>query len=69
MRDPARIYKFCSKLGSIWQFVPDWRFGQLVCNALGEYANQTKRDPFFTEDDEMLEFIETYIKKCMGIAE
>ena len=63
MRDPNRIYKFCTRLANAWLCVPDWRFGQLISNALGEYTYQTKKDIFFTEDEDMIEFIETYLEK------
>lgn len=56
MRNPERIDKFCSKLAEYWKEVPDWRFGQLVCNVLGT----CKRDPFFYEEDEMLKVFEDY---------
>ena len=38
-----------------------WRFGQLMSNILGEYYSQTKMDPFFPEDDEMIQYIEKYL--------
>lgn len=63
MRDPKRIDKFCWRLAEAWKKVPDWRFGQLMSNILGEYYSQTKMDPFFVEDDEFIEFIE----KLMGV--
>ena len=59
MRDPKRIDKFCRQLASIWKMVPDWRFGQLIFNAFSEM----KMDPFYKEDDDMLEYLENYIKK------
>lgn len=59
MRDPKRIRNFCNRLAAAWEMVPDWRFGQLMVNALGEMG----RDPFFPEEDEMIEFIENYVKK------
>jgi len=59
MRDPKRIREFCSRLARAWEEnVPDWRFGQLICNVFGELG----KDPFFPEDDEMIRFIE----KCVG---
>lgn len=61
MRDPKRIDKFCWRLAEAWKKVPDWRFGQLMVNCLCSMD----RDPFFPEDDEMIEFIE----KFMGINE
>lgn len=62
MRDPKRIREFCNRLASAWKQVPDWRFGQLMCNALGEMAAQGT-DPFFPEEDKMIEFIENYCAK------
>ena len=58
MRDPKRIKSFLRRLEAVWNTVPDWRFGQLMCNTLGAAG----RDPFFVEDNEMIEAIE----KCMG---
>ncbi len=44
MRDPNRIDEFMDELKKLWKKCPDWRFGQLVVNALGV-------DPFYIEDD------------------
>ena len=60
MRDPKRIYKFCDRLAAVWGRVPNWRFGQLMMNCLGEMS-AAGRDPFFPEDDEMIKFIENYV--------
>ena len=60
MRDPQRIRKFCNQLATLWERVPDWRFGQLMSNVLGAFVADTKRDIFFPEDDELLEFFEKY---------
>ena len=57
MRDIKRIRKFCNRLAAAWEKVPDWRFGQLMCNILGSMG----KDPFFPEDDEMIAFIERYV--------
>lgn len=51
MRDPNRIDKFLAKLGEQWKKVPDWRFGQFICNIPFD------RDPFHVEDDEFLTFV------------
>jgi hypothetical protein len=59
MRDPNRIRPFLNRLAEIWELVPDWRFGQLMCNVLGG----VERDPFFIEDDEMIEQIEVQFNK------
>lgn len=62
MRDPKRICKFCDRLAAVWGQVPDWRFGQLMSNILGQYVYETKKDIFFPEDDELIEFFEKYIE-------
>lgn len=62
MRDPDRIEAFLKRLGECWKKVPDWRFGQLMMNVLGE-MNAGGRDPFFPEDDEMIKFFEDYFNK------
>ena len=59
MRDPKRIDDFCRRLATCWKMVPDWRFGQLIMNVFGAYG----RDPFFPEDDKMIQFIEEYFTK------
>lgn len=54
MRDPKRIRKFCNHLADIWESqCPDWRFGQLITNVF-------TKDPFYIEDDEMMEIFERY---------
>jgi len=58
MRDPNRIEPFLEELGGCWRKVPDWRFGQLMINFLG--AVSTKVDPFFPEEDKMLEYLHEY---------
>lgn len=61
MRDPKRIKEFCDRLATAWENrVPDWRFGQMICNIFGEMS--LERDPFFPEEDEMIEYIENYLK-------
>lgn len=55
MRDPKRIDEFCDELKKMWHTVPDWRFGQLMSNVLGEVYVKENRDIFFIEDDKMLE--------------
>lgn len=60
MRDPNRIGKFCDRLACAWRTMPDQRFGQFILNCLGDMASGGQ-DPFFPEDDEMIEFIEEYV--------
>ena len=62
MRSKDRIKPFCDRLADAWKKVPDWRFGQLMMNVLGSMSAKG-RDPFFPEDDEMIEFIEKYVKE------
>jgi hypothetical protein len=54
MRNPDRIDVFCDELKKMWHKIPDWRFGQLMSNALGAVYERTNNDPFYMEDDEML---------------
>ena len=61
MRDPKRIKDFCDRLAVVWENnVPDWRFGQMICNVFGEMA--IEQDPFFHEDDKMIEYIEGFFQ-------
>ncbi len=62
MRDPKRIDDFCDRLKEVWKQVPDWRFGQLMLNALGDIQAQTSRDVFFIEDPEMIQRLEELFK-------
>lgn len=62
MRDPKRIREFCNRLATCWECVPDWRFGQLMSNVLGQFVADTGRDIFFPEDEEMIRFFENYFK-------
>lgn len=59
MRDPKRINKFCDRLAACWSTVPDWRFGQLMSNVLGQYQAE-HGDIFFPEDETMIAYIEKY---------
>lgn len=60
MRNPDRIDRFCMQLAKIWkEEVPDWRFGQLICNVFGSM----NYDPFFPEEDEMIKIFENYFNR------
>lgn len=61
MRDPKRIDKFCARLAKAWKMFPDQRFGQLMCNILGD-MQMNGRDPFFPEEDEMIKYIEKWCR-------
>lgn len=59
MRDINRIDIFCEQLAEIWKKkCPDWRFGQFMINVL----NSFDRDPWFYEEDEMIEKINAFFK-------
>lgn len=66
MRDIKRIRKFCNRLATAWELLPDWRFGQLMCNIFNDMKVEGK-DPFFPEDDLMIERIEKYVEKYTGV--
>lgn len=61
MRDPKRINEYCERLKVIWFSVPDWRFGQLISNAMTAFMNETKQDIFYPEDEEIISFMEKYV--------
>ena len=56
MRNPNRIDDFCKKLAEQWHKIPQWRFGQFINNMV------MYKDTFYMEDDEMIKFIENYVK-------
>ena len=56
MRSIKRIKPFLQILEKAWETVPDWRFGQLVCNLQRAIQN----DGFYIEDDQMLDVIKAY---------
>lgn len=67
MRDPNRLDPFYSKVCRLHkENFPDWRFGQLVSNFWGWIYEQTKRDPFFIEEKEMLFLFERFIHTMTG---
>ena len=60
MRNPNRIDEFCEKLAELWHKVPDWRFGQLLINALQKTSLQAI---FYIEDEDLLHKIENYFSE------
>ena len=59
MRDAARLDNFYDTLKKYHKkYLPDWRFGQLIINFISDCG-----DPFYYEEDKMLEKLEEYIKK------
>ena len=57
MRDPKRIRAFCNRLAIIWEMFPDLRFGQLI-TIVFEHFRETNTDPFYVEDQAMINAIE-----------
>lgn len=60
MRDPNRIPTLLDALTKVWYQNPDLRLGQLIINASGVKCPQL--DPFYCEDDQMLEGLERLTK-------
>lgn len=59
MRDFNRIALYTEKLREQWERVPDWRFGQLIVNTLGNVLVEANcPDIFMLEDDEFFEAFE-----------
>lgn len=64
MRDPNRLNGFYSKMTQLHKACfQDWRFGQLMMNFLGWVQNTKNRDPFFPEEDEMMDLFEEYCQE------
>lgn len=64
MRNAARIVPFMTKLTHMWQqYVPDWRFGQLMSNFLGFVVSETHCDIFFIEDKEMEKLVLKFFRQ------
>lgn len=65
MRDINRIEPFVAKLQKYWEeMIPDWRFGQFMSNFLGFVYQETNRDIFFIEDDQMAELLDQFFDQC-----
>lgn len=60
MRNPERLDKFYEEVKEIHKTqCPDWRVGQFWVNVLGQMASEG-RDPFFPEEEEMLNYIKKF---------
>ena len=57
MRDPNRIPIMLEELKILWETHPDWRLGQLIVNISRAEGFE---DPFFVQDDRLLEIIRTW---------
>lgn len=64
MRNPARLDKFYEELRDIHkEYFPDWRFGQLCSNFFGWVWANKKIDPFFPEEEDMIEYLKEYARR------
>ena len=43
------------ELTKMWKKHPDMRLGQFLCNILGEANTVINRDPFYVEEDEIID--------------
>lgn len=64
MRDLNRLNGFYDELKKIhMEYFPDWRFGQLCSNFLEWLFGSLHIDPFFIEEDRMLQYLKQYVEK------
>ena len=61
MRNPERIPKIIKELEEFWKQNSDWRLGQVISNL--NYEIMGNNDPFFIEDEKLLELLKTRKKK------
>ena len=57
MRDPKRIKPVLEALETYWNKNPDLRLGQIIVNMTRAWG---RHDPFFVEDDKMLQAIQYF---------
>jgi len=58
MRDPKRIKPILKKLEDYWTKNPDLRLGQIIANCVRAHDGRLNCDPFYLEDDELLDGLE-----------
>lgn len=62
MRSKERLYDFYDELAKLHaEKVQDWRVGQFWMNFFGWLYQEYKIDPFFPEEDAMMEYIKEYL--------
>lgn len=61
MRNPERIPEILKELEKFWKQVPDLRLGQIISNL--SYESMKNNDPFYMEDDDLLELLKQKNKK------
>jgi len=57
MRDPARIDPTLEAIGEFWKKYPDLRLGQLIIIL----AQNARTDPFYVEDDKLVQAGELWL--------
>lgn len=68
MRDPNRLYEFYGELTRIHiEHFPDWRFGQFCHNFQKWIVNIKERDPFYVEEDKMLEYLNEFVEEIKHV--
>lgn len=61
MRNPNRLDKFYDEMKEIHKrSFPDWRFGQLMSNFFGWLMSEKKKDLFFPEEEDMIEYFREF---------
>ena len=61
MRNPDRLFDFYKAMTCLHKkYCPDWRFGQLMMNFFYWLQTEKKIDPFFPEEDRMLELLKEF---------
>ena len=67
MRDVLRLNGFYHDLREIHkEYFPNWRFGQLMYNFRKWVVKKKKKDPFYIEEEEMLEMFRQYTSAATG---
>ena len=61
MRNPERIPEVLKELEEFWKQNPDLRLGQIISNL--SYESMRNNDPFYMEDDDLLELLKQKNKK------
>lgn len=65
MRDTERIHTICALLEEIWNQVPDWRFGQLLCNL--NLFNKRDSLSFYQEDSITLDKLKDIVDQIQEV--
>ena len=70
MRDINRLDDFYDTIKEYHKtYIPDWRFGQSMCNFAEWFYGKYKRDWFYVEEDKTLEYMKVFLKEAVGIKE